>query len=363
MRIKISMMRKWLPPTGGAILLLALILYMTGVFTSGKIRPGEKRAPDGLPEPSVKDQAKREMQPIWYEAVGTVQSRTRATVASQVTGRVIEVNVEAGASVKKGARLASLDNQEFKARLEQSRSALQAALAEREHADANHARIKKLLEQKAVTPEQMEAAVAGKKRADAGVVSAEQKVKEVQVTMSYTRIDSPMDGVLVKRQVEPGDLAWPGKPLFIIHDPEDLRLEANVREGLIGKIKKGQAVQVQLTALGKLVEGKVDEVIPSADPVSRSFLVKISLPNTEGLYPGMYGKLRISLGNRYTVLVPAKAVRHVGQLTTVQVFENGRWIRHYVTVGAKVGDRLEILSGLSGEEKIGWEEGGRHGSR
>ena len=145
-----------------------------------------------------------------------------------------------------------------------------------------------------------------------------------------------------------------GKPLFVLHDPENLRLEAQVREGLIDRIKIGSPVEIELTTRGKSVRGEVDEVVPSADPVSRSFLVKAALPKTEGLYPGMFGKLRIRLGERPTLLVPEEAIAHVGQLTTVIALSDKRWSRRYVTVGVLIDDRREILSGLSSGETVGW---------
>jgi RND family efflux transporter MFP subunit len=164
-----------------------------------------------------------------------------------------------------------------------------------------------------------------------------------------------MTGVVSKREAEAGDLAYPGRPLFVIHNPKGLRLEASVREGMIGRVKRDQRVGVELTALSKTVEGAVEEIVPSADPLSRSFLVKVALPVTEGLYPGMFGRLRIALEERSTVLVPPSAVSQVGQLKTVRVLKDGRWLRRYVTLGESAGDQVEVLSGLEGGETIGWD--------
>jgi len=326
-------------PLGAGLFLLLLVLFVGGAFRTGTIEPGKEAPSAGLGEPSFVEQVSREKQPIWYEAVGTIRSRTQATVASQVTGRVVEVAVEAGESVARGVLIARLDDQEFKARLEQARSALVAAMAEAQQATANIDRIRKLFRDQAATQAQLEVAEARAKAATAGVAAAQQRVTEAEVSFGYTRIESPITGVVAKREVEPGDLAWPGKSLFVIQHQEDLRLEASVREGLIGEVEIGQAVQVDLTALNKKVEGMISEVVPSADPVSRSFLVKVSLPSVEGRYPGMFGKLRIRRGDRSTVLIPERAIQRVGQLTTVRVRTDGRWERRYVTTGARVADR------------------------
>lgn len=206
----------------------------------------------------------------------------------------------------------------------------------------------------AATSAQYEAAQAAKKRADAEVKIAEERVREAEVTRNYSRITSPISGLVAERLAEAGDMASPGKPLFRIHDPGDLRLEANVREGLIGRISTGDAVEVELPALGRTVEVHLDEIVPSADPRSRTFLVKVALDPQEGLFPGMFGRVRLSSGTREAVFAPAEAVEQVGQLRTVLVRDGDRWTRRYVTAGEESGGRLEILSGLDGGETIGW---------
>ena len=82
---------------------------------------------------------------------------------------------------------------------------------------------------------------------------------------------------------------------------------------------------------------------------------EVSLSESEGLYPGMFGKLRLRLGERFAILVPEPAVFRVGQLTTLRVLVGDRWERRYVTVGAEFEGRREILSGLSADEIVGWD--------
>jgi multidrug efflux pump subunit AcrA (membrane-fusion protein) len=100
----------------------------------------------------------------------------------------------------------------------------------------------------------------------------------------------------------------------------------------------------------------VDEFVPSADPVSRSFRVRVALPEIENLYPGMFARMRLPVGQRRAVTVPAESVTAVGQLRTVVVEEDGRWERRYVTAGETRDGSTEILSGLSGGETVGIPE-------
>ncbi len=348
---------KILPPLLGVAVLVLIILWMAGLFTRGKVEPGKKVAPVGLPAPAKTLQVSVEPRSAWYEAVGTVRSRVQATVASQITGRLLEVNVNVGDSIREGNLLVSLDSREYQARLEQAKSALAAAQAGREQADSNYKRIQNLFQKEAATSQQLENAVAQKKQADADVVQAEEKVNEAQTYLEYTRLTSPMDGVIADRLADPGDLAYPGKPLIVVQNPEDLRLEASVREGLIARVRdvmdRHEDVDVHLDALEKTVRGKIGEIVPSADPISRSFLVKVSLPRTEGLYPGMFGKLRIQLDKRRAVFIPETAVTRVGQLATVRVQQNGKWMRRFVTLGTSIEGKVEVLSGLGEGDVIG----------
>ena len=331
------------------------ILWFGGAFETGKVVPGERDMPPGLTPPEVQGRAARENCPAFYVAVGTIRSRTEATVAAQVSGRVTSVKVDAGATVEQGDLLATLDSQEMETRVAQAQSGLVAAKAELADAELHYGRIQRLLPERAATQVQMDAADARLKQARAAVVTAQQKLEEVRIVLDYTQVRAPMTGVVSKREADAGDLAYPGRPLFVIHNPKGLRLEASVREGMIGRVKRDQRVAVELTALSETVEGTVEEIVPSADSLSRSFLVKVALPVTEGLYPGMFGRLRIRLEDRSTVLIPASAVSRVGQLRTVRVLTEGRWVRRYVTLGEGVGERVEVLSGLEGGETIGWD--------
>ncbi len=330
---------------------LALTLL---VACGDKIAPGKTETPAELPAPERQAMAVRESQPIWHPSVGTVRSRTATTVAARVTGSIEKVHAGAGDEVRAGQTLATLDQRQVRARLEQAQSALAAAEAEAARAEASYRRTAQLHAKEAATPEQYEAAQAARKRADAEVALARERVRESEVAGSYSRIVSPISGLVAERLVEAGDLARPGEPMFRIHDPRDLRLEADVGEGLVGRVAEGDAAMVELPALEREVEGRVDEIVPSADPRSRTFLIKVALPPQDGLLPGMFGRVRLASGSRESVYAPVEAVERVGQLTTVLVKSGERWSRRYVTAGEADGGRLEILSGLDGGETLGW---------
>jgi RND family efflux transporter MFP subunit len=191
--------------------------------------------------------------------------------------------------------------------------------------------------------------------AEAQVKRAEEGVHETEIAIQYTVLKAPEDGVVAERLAEPGDLAWPGKPLLILHNPRRLRLEASVPESLLDRVPPQAEAAVLIDALRLELTGTVDEVAPTGDPRSRTFLVKVLLPEHEGLRPGMFGRLRIRQSERETVLAPAHAIRHVGQLATVQVNTDLGWRERLVRTGERINEDIEVLSGLDGGETLGVE--------
>ena len=129
----------------------------------------------------------------------------------------------------------------------------------------------------------------------------------------------------------------------LLHD----RLEAAVDESKLRSIRRGQVVKVTLDALGKQVEGKVSEIVPTADPATRSFIVKVDLPAGADLRSGLFGRAFFAQGERPSMLVPATSVVERGQLQGVYVIGQDRVAAlRYVTLGRPSGDRVEVLSGL-----------------
>lgn len=326
--------------------------------------------------------AERVPLPRLYEAVGTVKAKTGVRVEAQVTGRVLEVLVRPGDKVAAGDKLLVLDNQASQARLErsqqarssassmtrQARDGLDAARAAHAKAESTYQRMNTLFEQKVVTAEEVEKAEsaylqakAGLGQAEQGVAAAEARVREAgkvieeaEIGLGYTTITAQEAGDVAKRLVEPGDLAFPGKELLTLQTGGSLQLEAMVRESLIGKVKLQDALSVKVTALGdEILFGEVVEIEPLADPVTRSFLVKVRLPEAPGLYPGMFGRLMVPLGQEEVVLVPDTAITRVGQLETVMVQSGKDWQPVYVRTGETLNGRVEVLSGLSGGEILG----------
>lgn len=361
------------------------VAWALGAFHGPRLEPGRGPEPASLPAPVRSVVARRAEVPLFEEAVGTVRSRTRVDVAAQVIARILELPLRIGSSVKAGDLLARLDDREFEARLDQAKKGLAAAAAARQRADqalsqaqarltqarARNERHQRLVAAGASTPEVAEAAAADFLAAEAGVADAaaaitaadaqqEQAqlvVREAEVALGYTRILAPFDGVVAERLSEPGDLASPGRTLLVLLDPVLPRLEAAVREGLIARVPRGAVLEVRLPTAGATARGTVTEVAPSADPRTRTFLVRVDFDPVPGVYPGMFGRLSVPAGTRSAVLLPRAAVVRVGQLETVLLQVGARFERRLVSTGAELEPgTVEVLAGLAGGETVGLPE-------
>lgn len=342
----------WLTWAGGLGALLLIVLYSAGVLTTGKVSPGRETAPAVGPAPARSGQASLVQLPENYEAVGTVRPLSEITVEAQVPARVQKILVRAGQAVAPGDLLVSLDDAQYRARHEQARQGLNAALAALERAKAEYQRVQRFAASEAATRQSLEQAKAAFLAAEAGVGAARKQVEEAEITLGYTQVRASRAGQVVRRMAEPGDLALPGRPLLMIQTGGQWRLEALVREGLVDLITPGRDLRVAVPSLNGEIKGRVEEIVPTADPQTRSFLVKVGLEDAPGLRAGMFGRLLVPVGQRPAVLVPREAVERIGQLETVRLRTAQGWRRVYVTTGQVSGSQVEVLSGLKGGEEI-----------
>lgn len=336
----------------GLALLGLLMAYLAGFFEQ-KITPaavaipandfdGELAAVEAVEEPTLE------------RAVGTIRAKDETVISARITATVTSIGVRAGDVVAKGDLLVELDNRELEARLAQSRQAVAASQAVLGRAERDFNRIQAIYRQSpgATSKSELDRTQSAFQAAQAEYQRAQRQVDEASTALSYSTLSAPIAGRVVDRLADPGDTATPGTPLIRLYDPRHLRLEAHVRESLAAHFKPGQPLLARIDALADDVPVSVDEIVPLADPGSRSFIVKTTLPPELELYPGMFGRLLIRTGTTSTVYVPAAAVARVGQLEYAMVASPSGPVRRYIRTGARVDDRMEVLSGLSAGEEV-----------
>jgi RND family efflux transporter MFP subunit len=282
--------------------------------------------------------ADRIQRPVVTEVVGTVRAARRATLAPLISGTVAEVRVGLGSAVRAGEVLVRLSAPEVHARVAQTRAV--SALARRERD-----RAVRLIQQQAISAAQVDAAVSQWSLAEA-------RQAEASTIADRTVVRAPFAGVITAKLASAGDTAMPGQPLLILEAPGALRFEARVPESAADRLGIGAALPVRLDGRDRDLEGTVAEIQPASDDATRTRLVKVDLPATPGIASGRFGRLLLATGTSRAVSVPAAAfVRH-GQLEGVFVVDAGAARLRLVRAGRSFGDRLEIASGLSGDELV-----------
>ncbi len=344
---------------GVALALIAMFAWMQGVFSGHRIGPsdGEGTAPSTSLPPGTSTQRVIALAlPRTTEAPGTVRSRSEAALAPRIQAAVREVRVNPGDAVALGQVLVRLDARDTTAKLDQARAALAAAEAEEKRSSKDAARIEQLFAEKAATPQQLDQARAGSAASRAAVAGAARAVDQARVFSAEAELVAPFAGVVSERRVDPGALAAPGVPLLVVFDPEHLRVEATVADDVARDVVVGRSASVEIDGEPAPIPVTVDEVVPAADPRTRTVLVKAALPAGAHVRPGTFARLLLAGAEERVLAVPERAVRSVGQVQTVRVrTERGVRVLN-VRTGRRglgpAGDLVEVLAGLAAGDEI-----------
>jgi RND family efflux transporter MFP subunit len=315
--------------------LLTIVAALAPVACHSK----KENASESLPPVAVRTVVvESKARPSSEEVVGTVRAKLRAAIEPKVSARIEALLVAPGQMVKTGDLIAQLDPREIQAKLDQ-------ALALREQTTRDLARSRELLDKKITTQADFDAV-----QARARV--AEGATREMETMLGYTKVVAPFDGIVTRKLADVGDLAAPGKPIIEMEDPRALRFEADMPEALIGHVKIGAKLLVQVAEGTAPIEGTVVEVAPVADAASRTLLVKLDLPAAEGTRSGQFGRVWVRTGESKSIRAPESAVMGRGQMECVFVIANQHAQLRIVRTGKRTGGEVTILSGLSSGERV-----------
>jgi multidrug efflux pump subunit AcrA (membrane-fusion protein) len=373
------------------VALLALMLVSCG-------RPSVKKDDAGR-EPATAIRVRRPdrlQRPVLVAASGTVDATQTAATGFQVAGRVARVLVEEGQHVHKGQILAELEAVDYQfglqasegqagiaeASLEKARTGtrpeeLEQARAACEKAEFEYQRYRQLYERKSMAAidfakveagyraakAQYEMAQNGARKEDRAAAGSAVKQAQAQVEVnrkrvSDTRLASPIDGIVARRSIEPGEMVNAGLPVFSIVNLNPARVRVGIPEGDIGRIHAGQRTRITIPALaGSEFTGAVILVGVSADPNSRTFTARIAVPNPSlQLKSGMIAEAGIEAnGIIQVVAIPGEAIVHDPQGSTLVYiyYPDQKQVHARRVETGTVRDReVEIKSGLSGDELI-----------
>jgi len=264
-------------------------------------------------------------------ATGFVESQQPVSVQSRITAPVAKVLVEEGQRVVKGQPLFLLEDNE-------QRAAVAQAAAQRRAAEQTEARTLTLFRQGWVTKAARDQAVANADVARAAVTSAGARQDQLVVR-------AEIDGIVTKRDVEPGELATPTRVLAQLGDPARVRVTATVDERDIARVMLGQQALMSSDAWpGRIIPATVAEVTPSGDPAQRAFRVRLMPAPGANLPLGITLEVNIVIRRKDdALLIPASAVAD----GKVWVVEDGRAVHRAVRTGITGADSVEIVGGLT----------------
>jgi len=333
------------------IAIVLVMMWLMGVFkpkVTAHVPPDVGRPLGDTPLAVVE----RITVPREESAVGSVQAVRETSLGSKLLAKVTAVHLKAGQRINKGDLLIELDDADLKARQQQAVAAVEAARAHRDQAKVEYDRIQRLLQQGAATRLEQDQTTNALKAAEASLQQAEQTLSEADTILGYARIHAPFDGIVVDKRVDAGDTVQPGQLLVTLYDPTHMQLVARVRESLTHRLQVGKAIPVQIDAINLRCLGQISEIVPEAESASRTFSVKVTGPCPPGVYAGMFGRLMIPLDDQEILVIPAGAVRRVGQIDVVEVAEGDRLVRRAVELGRSIDDRVQVLAGLNQGERV-----------
>lgn len=284
---------------------------------------------------------------------GTVRSRQSVVISTKMMGRVLRLAVSEGETVKKGQLLVEVDAAEAQSAYRQSSAGLEAAEVAVANAERDLARFRALYEQKAVTKHQLEQVEMGVASAKAQRAQAQAGQGMSTTLLSYGKIVAPHEGVITRKWMDAGNLAYPGAPILTLENPSDLEVALAVPEERARLLAAGQQASGEVDGLSASLSATVTSVVPAADPMSRTSSVVLSLPANGGARPGQYAKVRFAAFARPALSVPATAVVERGQMDGLFVVEGGIARLRFIQAGLRSGNRAEILAGvMAGEEVV-----------
>jgi len=298
----------------------------------------------------------------YYKTSGTVKSTDTSVISPIIMGKVTSVRVKEGDKVSKGQLLLTIDSRDISQKLAgalagigEAEKAAQAEAKNLAMQTKTYNRYSGLYDDKAISKQEFDTIKTGKdvaklnyERAMLSVQRARAGYNELKVYQSYAAITSPISGVVSQKNIDTGSTAIPGQPVLVITSNGTNEINADIAENLLSEIKVGTSATIESD--GKTYASKITAVVPTVDPVSRKFKVKLA---SAGLISGNYTTVKIPVAKKQTMLVSTEAVVQKGELTGVYVVDKDKILSYrLVKTGEIYGNKTEILSGLDYGETI-----------
>lgn len=288
-----------------------------------------------------------------YELDGVVEAVRQATVAAQVSGRVVSLKVKVGDRVKAGQVLATIDDRDTQSGVARSQAQVAQAEAELANALANVQRTRDLRRQGFVSQAALDVAESQYQAAQAGRQGAGAGAQQARLAQSFTQVTAPFDGFVLEALAQAGDLAMPGKAVATVYAPQPLRVVVQLPASMAQTARSAQRAELQVG--GQWVAPAAQQGVLAADPVSQTLTWKLDVgPGAAAqLLPGQQTRVRFVGGQVQRMLVPQAAVLRRGEITGVYVAGDKGFVLKAVRLGAEQGAAgIEVLAGLKAGDAV-----------
>ncbi|MES2900543.1 MAG: efflux RND transporter periplasmic adaptor subunit [Pseudomonadota bacterium] len=342
----------------------ALILGALAALSAGSfllLTPGSSNAADDKKAAPVKPaltvtttRPSAAALPIKLAANGNVAAWQEAIIGSESGGlRLTEVRVNVGDQVRKGQVLAVFSADSVNADVAQARAALMEAEANAGEAVANAARAQTLKSSGALSAQQISQYMTAETTARARIASARAALSSQQLRLKYTQVVAPDSGVISARSATVGSVVGVGTELFRMIRQGRLEWRAEVTANELVRIKPGASARV-VAADGSQLTGKVRMIAPTIDPQTRSALVYVDLPGAGSTFKaGMFASGQFELGSSQAMTVPQQSVVvRDGFSYVFRLNPDQRVSQLKVQAGRRLGDRIEVVNGITPESQI-----------
>lgn len=277
-----------------------------------------------------------------FSANGNFAPFQELSFSAEKPGRVVRVLVDEGDKVRIGQTLAIIRSEQISADLQTAQASYQNALTD-------YSRFENAFKTGGVTKQQLD-------QAKLNLVTSKSRLQQARISVGDTNIKASINGIVNKRFIEPGSVLNAGSPLFDIVNVTKLKLKVNVNESQVASLKLGNTINVKASVYPNVTfSGKISFIAPKAD-TSLNFPVEIEISNNvaNDLKAGMYGTAEFASNQQKQSLMIAPRNAFVGSVSSNQIFvvENGVAKLKTVTAGRILGDKVEILNGLSDGEIV-----------
>ncbi len=302
-------------------------------------------------------------------ATGLVEAAHSVNISTRVMGYITKFSLKVGDHVRAGQVLFTVNSNDISAKKAQTIALINQADAALRSAQKDLDRFTALYKQQSATAKELDQITLQFQSAKANAMAAREMKNEVAAQLAYTTVTAPFAGTITQKMAEAGSMATPGMPVLTIDQAGSLQVAASVSENQISSLNIGDLAEMKIESLGKVIAGKIIQINPSSQFSGSQYIVKISLPVTDGkLYAGMFvhvqfpqsKKMALNETETGTIMIPASAIVYRDQLTgiyTISAQQTAllRWVR----LGETKGEQVEVLSGLAKQEQFILSASGR----